>query len=155
MTNRDNLPAKASTANVVVPTNQSGSLVARGLEAIRNRSELALSLPSETALEELFRNACDRGDYESALRTIHVLANRRSALAEELCSDLFAETQPSCLSYGDDEDDANEEARAENCQSCLRNAAEQGDVLAQDLLVGSIVIVHAVTKVILRITPKP
>jgi hypothetical protein len=39
MTDRDKLPVTA-TRNVVVQTEQSGSLVARGLEAVRNRQEL-------------------------------------------------------------------------------------------------------------------
>jgi hypothetical protein len=37
MTDRDKLPVKATTGYVIVPTEQSGSLVARGLEAFRNR----------------------------------------------------------------------------------------------------------------------
>lgn len=37
MTDRDKLPAKATTGIVVLPAEQSGSLVARGLEAVRNR----------------------------------------------------------------------------------------------------------------------
>lgn len=40
MTDRDKLPAKTTTGNLVVQTEQSGSLVARGLEAIRDRQEL-------------------------------------------------------------------------------------------------------------------
>jgi len=37
MTDQDKLPVKPTKGNVVVPTEQSGSLVARGLEAFRNR----------------------------------------------------------------------------------------------------------------------
>jgi hypothetical protein len=41
MTDRDKLPVKATTGYVIVPTEQSGSLVARGLEAVRNRTKPA------------------------------------------------------------------------------------------------------------------
>jgi TPR repeat protein len=128
MTDQNNLPAKTTTANVAVPTEQSGSLVARGLEAVRSRSKQALSLPSEADLEKLFRDACDRGDYETALRIIHSLANRGSVLAEELCDDLYAEVTSDVFFEGDNKD------RDVAVVTCLRKAAEQGDALAQSML---------------------
>jgi len=42
MTDRDKLPTKTATGNAVVPTEQSGSLVRRGLDAVRNRQKQAL-----------------------------------------------------------------------------------------------------------------
>jgi TPR repeat protein len=48
--------------------------------------------------------------------------------------EFWFEAQPSSLSSGNEDDDAAEFDRAESCQICLRNAAEQGDVLAQDML---------------------
>ena len=42
MTDRDKLPAKIATGNAVVPTEQSGSMVRRGLDAVRNRQKQVL-----------------------------------------------------------------------------------------------------------------
>ncbi len=133
MTDRDKLPAKITTRNAVVPTEQSGNLVARGLEAVRNRSKQALSLPSEADFEKSFRDACDRGDYESALRIIRLLENQGSALAKELSYDLYIEAQPIDLFRGDENEEEGE-AISDRVRSCLRKAAEQGDALAQDML---------------------
>jgi hypothetical protein len=44
MMDRDKLPVKTARENVVVPTEQSGSLVTRGLEAIRGRQKEPISL---------------------------------------------------------------------------------------------------------------
>jgi hypothetical protein len=40
LTDRDKLPKKTGAGNAVVPTGQSGSLVARGLEAVRSREKI-------------------------------------------------------------------------------------------------------------------
>ena len=132
MTDRDKLPA-TTKGNEIVSTERSGSLVARGLEAVRNRSKQPLSLPSEADLEKSFRDACDHGDYESALRIIHLLEDQGSALAEELSYDLYIEAQPIDLFRGDENEDESEVV-ADRVKSCLRKAAEQGDALAQDML---------------------
>jgi uncharacterized protein len=42
MTDRDRLPVKATTGTAVAPTEQSGSLVRRGLDAVRNRQKQVL-----------------------------------------------------------------------------------------------------------------
>ena len=132
-TDQDNLPAKTTTGNVVIATEQSGSLVARGLEAVRNRSERPLSSPSEADLEKSFRDACDHGDYESALRIIHLLEDQGSASAEELSYHLYIEAQPIDLFRGDENEDEGEVV-SDRVKSCLRKAAERGDALAQDML---------------------
>ncbi len=53
MTDRDNLPAKAVTRNVVVPTERRGSLVARGLAAVRTSNRLLLTRDND----DLYRQA--------------------------------------------------------------------------------------------------
>jgi len=53
MTNRDNLPAIIITKDVALSTEQSGSLVVRGLEAIKNRSRQALSIPTMDLLHDM------------------------------------------------------------------------------------------------------
>ena len=136
-TGQDNLPAKTTTGNVVVATEQSGSLVARGLNAVRNRSGQALDLLSEGDLEVLFWDACGRRDYETALRIIHLLVNQQSALAEGLWGDLYDQAKPSDLFSGDEDEDEEWLRREEECLTLvnyLRKAGEQGDALAQDML---------------------
>jgi len=55
MADSDNLPTKVTTRDVVVPTEQRGSLVARGLAAVQVREKQQLSLTTEADAEKLFR----------------------------------------------------------------------------------------------------
>ena len=134
MADGDNLPTKVNAGNAPAHAGQSGTLVARGLEAIRNVSKQAVSRPSDADLEERFADAFDREDYETCLRIIRLLESRGSVAAEELYGELLCAAEASCVSFGDDEDDSKEVARAEKCHSCIRRAAELGDPLAQDLM---------------------
>ena len=55
MTDRDTLPTKLLTGNAVVSTTQCGSLVTRGLAAVRDMQTLQVSLSPEANAERLFK----------------------------------------------------------------------------------------------------
>ena len=55
MTDRDTLPTKLLTGNAVISTTQSGSLVTRGLAAVRDMQTLQVSLSPEANAERLFK----------------------------------------------------------------------------------------------------
>ena len=59
MTDQNNLPAKASAQNVAAPVEQRGSLVARGLAAVKNSGRLALPQGND-ARYRLARTVYDR-----------------------------------------------------------------------------------------------
>jgi TPR repeat protein len=76
MTDRDKLPVKTTTESAVVPAEQSGSLVARGLEAIQNRQADA---------ENLFRDALGayrRGNFAEAVKGFRKAADQGHAVAQ-------------------------------------------------------------------------
>jgi TPR repeat protein len=132
------LPAKTNAQNLA-SLNPSGGLVARGLAALRNRSEPDLSSRSDKDLEELFKSALDRADYETAFHIIHTLENRGSKRARELESEFLFMTQPRDFFYSEEdwaEYEAEEEHECERVERFLRKAAESGDPLAQEMLSG-------------------
>jgi hypothetical protein len=64
MTDRDKLPTKTTLGHLVLPKDQSGSLVARGLEALRN--EIKPNVPVEPVdIIAKYRNAAEQGDAEA------------------------------------------------------------------------------------------
>lgn len=84
MTDRDKLPAKIATGPVVLSTEQSGSLVARGLEAIKGRLNEPLSLPAIDPAS-LLRDAvaaAGKGEYTAAWQLLRPLAEQGNASAQ-------------------------------------------------------------------------
>lgn len=66
MTDREKLPTKTTTGNVVVLTEQSGGLVVRGLEAIKSRQELKPDVLKERAdAITQYRTDAEQGDAEA------------------------------------------------------------------------------------------
>lgn len=55
MAERENLPVAIAIQAIAAPTEQRGSLVARGLAAVLGKERQQLSLPTETEAEKLFR----------------------------------------------------------------------------------------------------
>ena len=85
MTDRDKLPVKVTTGNVVVPAEQSGSLVTRGLEAVKNRQNTLLSVSLEADAGKSFRDAVDaykRGDFAEAVNWFRKAADQGHAVAQ-------------------------------------------------------------------------
>ena len=85
MPDRDKLPAKTTTGNAVVPAEQSGSLVTRGLEAVRNRQRTLVSVRVEDDAEKSFRDgvsAYNRGDFSEAVKCYHKAADQGYAPAK-------------------------------------------------------------------------
>ncbi len=88
MTDRDKLPAKTGTGHAVVPTQQSGSLVTRGLEFVQNRKTKTPSYP-----EKLFRDAADawkRGDIAEAVKLARPAADQGNGRAQELLGAIYS-----------------------------------------------------------------
>ncbi len=118
MSNRDKLPAAIKTNELASLTEQSGSLVARGLEAVRNRNKQSLSLTAETDLERLVIDALDLADYATVLRLIRPLAEQGHAHSQNNLGIMYEFGKNVTQDY------------AEAAQ-WYRKAAEQGNAIAQ------------------------
>ncbi len=116
MTDQKNLPAKIIAKDVALPTEQSGSLVARGLEAIKNKQ--LLSLTRESDLERLIIEALDRVDYASVLRLIRPLAEQGHADCQNNLGIMYEFGKGVTQDYAE-------------AAKWLCKAAEQGNVIAQ------------------------
>jgi hypothetical protein len=77
MTDRDKLPAKTPSLHLVLPKEQPGSLVARGLDALKKKPE--------TDPAKLFRDAVDayaRADFAEAVKWLRQAADQGFAPAQ-------------------------------------------------------------------------
>jgi TPR repeat protein len=68
MTDRDKLPAKTHSGQLILPKEQPGSLVARGLEALKNRHDPKPDVLLEPVdIIAKYRKAAEQGDVEAQL----------------------------------------------------------------------------------------
>src|SRR6266700_3359375 len=121
MTDRDKLPVKVTTGNVVVPAEQSGSLVTRGLEAVKNRQNTLLSVSLEADAGKSFRDAVDaykRGDFAEAVNWFRKAADQGHAVAQFSLGVVYKKGR-------------GVEKNEREAVAWFRKAAEQGDTAAQ------------------------
>jgi hypothetical protein len=85
MIDRAKLPANVTTGNVMLPAEQSGSLVTRGLEAVKDRQKTLLLVNLEADAGKLFRTASDayrRGDFAEAVNLFRKAVDQSHARAQ-------------------------------------------------------------------------